>query len=356
MNLELLPNEILLDLFVYFNGIDLLRTFYNLNSRFNLLLYKQFRFYVFRFNSISKRDFDRICLKHLSFIADHVIALSLSDFKETLQQIYHFFSYIPSFRPFTNLRSLSISNLCTYQLLLKLLDECQHLNNLTKLKLFSCSFQNSSVEFQLIIDKIWTLPKLTNCYFDIAIQNEQIFFIPTVTSLSMKSLTIFSSHFQWNQMHQFIKYTPHLKYFSACIESPSNHNYKQITFSTLKKCDLILYYESNISEIDIIFQSMPNLHHLTINIYFKLIDGHKWKQIIVDYLPRLRTFCLRMNEFFYFEQNIEEKVDEIINSFRTPFWIDEQKWFVRYFIEDKTIHLYTLSNSSNYGDDIFSDT
>lgn len=45
MNLEFLPNEILLDLFEYLNGIDLLRAFYDHNSRFNLLLYKQFQFY-----------------------------------------------------------------------------------------------------------------------------------------------------------------------------------------------------------------------------------------------------------------------------------------------------------------------
>ena len=355
MNLELLPNEVLLDLFVYFNGIDLLRTFYNLNSRFNLLLYKKFQSYVFRFHSISKRDFDRICLNHLPFITNHIIALSLSDFKETPQQIHQFFSYIPSFRSFTNLQSLSISSLRTYQLLLKLLDECQHLNHLTKLKLFSCSFQNSSANFQLIIDKIWTLPKLTNCYADIEISNEQIFRIPTLISLSIEYLSIFSSHFQWNQMHQLIKYTPQLKYLSASIESSSNHNYKQITFSTLTTCDLIFFYESNIWKIDVIFQTMPNLRHLNINICFKLIDGHKWKQIIDNYLPRLKTLYLRMNETFSSERNIEEKVDEIINSFRTSFWINERRWFVRCYTVYNAIHLNTISNASNHYNDVIPD-
>ena len=61
MNLELLPNEILLDLFEYFNGIDLLCTFYGFNFRFNYLLYKQFRAYYFNFYDCSKRNIDMIC-------------------------------------------------------------------------------------------------------------------------------------------------------------------------------------------------------------------------------------------------------------------------------------------------------
>ena len=38
MNLEDLPNEILVDLFRYLNAQDLFQIFYNLNSRFNALI------------------------------------------------------------------------------------------------------------------------------------------------------------------------------------------------------------------------------------------------------------------------------------------------------------------------------
>jgi hypothetical protein len=105
MNLELLPNEIILDLFDYFDGIDLLRAFYNLNSRFNFLLYKQFRFYCFNLQSVSKRNFDIICQQYLPFIADKVIALHFSNINETPEETNLFFSYIPSFNQFTQLRS-----------------------------------------------------------------------------------------------------------------------------------------------------------------------------------------------------------------------------------------------------------
>ncbi|CAF5105013.1 unnamed protein product, partial [Rotaria sp. Silwood1] len=79
MNLELFPNEILFDLFDYFDGVDLFHTFYNLNSRFNFLLYQQYRFYSFNFNFISKRNFDLICKQHLSFVTNQILALRISD-------------------------------------------------------------------------------------------------------------------------------------------------------------------------------------------------------------------------------------------------------------------------------------
>ena len=96
MNLELLPNEILLDLFEYLNGVDIFHGFYGLNSRFNLLLYKQFQIYSFQFDSISKYKFDIICQQHLPLIANRVIDLSLSDDDDTPEQINLFVSYISS--------------------------------------------------------------------------------------------------------------------------------------------------------------------------------------------------------------------------------------------------------------------
>ena len=130
MELEFLPNELILELFNYFDGIDLLRAFYDLNRRFNYLLYKQFRFYSFKFHSKSKRNFDMICYQHLPFMADRVISLTLSNDADTPEQINLFFSYIQSFNQFTYLQSLSLSTIRSYQTLIKLITECQHLSNL----------------------------------------------------------------------------------------------------------------------------------------------------------------------------------------------------------------------------------
>ncbi|CAF1179433.1 unnamed protein product [Adineta steineri] len=111
MNLELLPNEILLGIFQYLHGVDLLRAFYDLNYRFNFLLHNQHRAYCFNFNHLSKRTFDMICQQHLTFIADRTTTLALSNGENTPEQIHLFFKYIPSFDKFIHLRSLSLRHL-----------------------------------------------------------------------------------------------------------------------------------------------------------------------------------------------------------------------------------------------------
>jgi hypothetical protein len=51
-----------------------------------------------------------------------------------------------------------------------------------------------------------------------------------------------------------------------------------------------------------------------------------------------------MKNVYPADRNIQEKADELIDSFRSSFWIDEHKWFVRCAVYDKTIQLQALSN------------
>jgi len=211
MNLELLPNELFLDLFGYFDGINLLRAFYNLNFRLNFLLYKQFRFYFFKFQSVSKRNFDMICQQHLPFIADRVIALRLSNSNETPKQINLLFSYISLFNQLTQLRSLKLFNVHSYETLSKLLDQCYHLNNLTHLNFYCYCYENDQDKFQSIVNNVWNLPKLTYCYFGIVIKKQHHFCLPTIISLSLEYVTIRPCELKMNQINQLFEYTPRLK-------------------------------------------------------------------------------------------------------------------------------------------------
>ncbi|UJR19556.1 hypothetical protein I4U23_022686 [Adineta vaga] len=59
MLLESLANELLLDLFEFLDGIDLLRAFGGLNCRFETLLHRYVLDYHLDFRFVSKRDFDQ---------------------------------------------------------------------------------------------------------------------------------------------------------------------------------------------------------------------------------------------------------------------------------------------------------
>lgn len=107
MHLDFLPNEVFLDLFDYFDGIELLRIFFNLNLRFNLLLCEQHRFYHLNFRLQSKYNLDLLCKKHLPFIAKQLCALQCSDEFECSRKLKYFLSHIKSMKQFTHLRSIT---------------------------------------------------------------------------------------------------------------------------------------------------------------------------------------------------------------------------------------------------------
>ncbi|CAF0863800.1 unnamed protein product [Rotaria sordida] len=350
MKFELLPNEILLDLFDYFNGVDLLRGFYDLNTRFNFLLYNQFRNYRFKFDSVSKHNFDMICQQHLSFIANRVITISLTDDDNTPEQINLFLSYIKSFNKFIQLRSLSLYYVRSYETLMKILDQCHHLCYLTHLNISDCYFRANQVNFQLFVNSIWSLPKLIHCNFAVETEEQKLFFTPTKISLSLQNISIGINELKLNQINQLFKSTPHLKYLYVSLDFSSYGDYKPFILSTLIHLKVSMF---NIVESLLIklFQSTPNLCRLSVDLLFNLIDGYRWEQIIRNHLSKLRVFRLKMQQTRIFDQNMEEHANKLFKSFQNSFWIDEHQWFIRCLIQNNTIVFYTLSKLFHYCED-----
>ncbi|CAF4233614.1 unnamed protein product, partial [Adineta steineri] len=121
MNIESLANEILLDQFDYFDGIDLFHTFYGLNTRFNLLICKQYPLHWFRFCGMKKSQFDEICQQHIPRLTNRVYGLSCAEDNWNPGQMDLFFTYIPSFEQFSGLRSLSLQNITSSKTLIKVI-------------------------------------------------------------------------------------------------------------------------------------------------------------------------------------------------------------------------------------------
>jgi hypothetical protein len=287
-----------------------------------------------------------ICQQHLPFIADRVIQLRLYGYDDGSQQINLFLSYIPSLDQFTHVRLLTLSNLQSYETLLKLLDKCHYLNSLTHLNFFSCSCSNRDADFQLIVDKIWSLAKLTHCNFGIDIGEGAIFCLPTIISSTLEYLTIFFNSLELNQLNQLFDYTPRLKDLSVNVQSIIDDDYIVSPLPTLSKFCISFSLDFVTTEIDIFVQSMPNLRYLHVLLFSELIDGHQWEQIIRDNLPKLKIFKIYMGEEFPFDENIKERAERLSDTFQSSFWTDEHQWFVRCFTQNKTIYLQSLSSRS----------
>jgi hypothetical protein len=61
----------------------------------------------------------------------------------------------------------------------------------------------------------------------------------------------------------------------------------------------------------------------------KHLIGHEWKQLIIDHLVKLKVLRFEMSIYHFRGPNIEKEVDELLDTFRTPFWLDEHQWYVR---------------------------
>jgi hypothetical protein len=74
------------------------------------------------------------------------------------------------------------------------------------------------------------------------------------------------------------------------------------------------------------------------------IDGKTWEQIIERYLPKLKIFQFRMNDEFDSDNDKEQQIDEILNLFRSQFWINKHQWFVQcdWNLHNRNIFLYSL--------------
>jgi len=342
---ECLANELLFDLFDYFSSVDLFHVFNGLNSRFDSLLieyYQNNKHLDFRL--ILKEDLNLIRRRYLPLFINEIRSIYLSNDDTNPHEIDFFLSRLYPLHRFINLESITLFNIYSIDKIIRILNDLQHIPNLTHLYFKQCDIPYNPNTILNLINTIWSLSNLTHCYLDI-ISNDICHLIPpTVISCSLKHLSIGGFRCDLDNLLLLYEHTPYVEYLSVNIWDPYG-DYPQLSLlhslTTLKlKC------ETPSRIVQSLLRKIPNVINLTIEIKFNNIDGHVWQDIISKYLPKLKEFNLKMNFVLDDNDNIEQEIDRIIDSYRTPFWIDQHKWFVRcfYYKEDELniIHLHTL--------------
>ena len=343
MSFEKLPNEIVLNVFSYFTGADLLRIFYGLNLRLNHVLHEQFEQCSFQFNTLSKRDFNRICLEHLPQMSHCIPHLHLSNHEETPTEIEEFLCFNPSFTPLMQLQRLSLTELRSSSTLMQILGQCHQLTNLTHFNLINGFFSEDQINFRSIIDQIWSLPQLLHCTLGIGIKG-QSFRIPTRTSPTLQSVSIEKFQIKLNQLNQLIEHTPQLNSLSISVLTFLDNDYIPSLLPTLTDLSIHSIVTCNSSNMAILFQNTPNLIRLNINL-LELVDGNQWENMISNHLPNLIHLKIQMKSTVTNPSNIEEQLEMLITTFQTPFWIEQHQWFVHCLAQNRTIYLYTIPKS-----------
>ncbi|CAF3143152.1 unnamed protein product [Rotaria sp. Silwood2] len=352
MSLELLANEILLNLFEYFNGVDLFRAFYDLNSRFNRLLIVHFRIHIFDFHLTSKHDFDLICRQYLPLITDRIVTLHLSNTDETPCQIDLFLLDDCTFLRFIHLRSLSFRYVCSNILLTKIIFQCRHLLHLTCLRFIECFFERCCKTHYDTINSIWTLPKLTHCLLDFKfLHNDQTSFMPISVSKSIKHVSLPPVNWQLNQFVELFRCTPNIRHLDARMSDGAADG-KQLKSPVQSIIALNLFVSQFSKGMFNLLQNMPNLLCLIVKTSGMIINGDQWKQIIVDHLLKLKIFKICMRYQLNNRNDKEKEIDRLLDSYRTSYWLKDRQWFVRcQWTPNNTksdIFLYSLPDLSDY--------
>jgi len=324
MLFEWLPNELILDIFEYLNAIHLLRAFYGLNSRLNNLINTSVKSYHLDFRSISKFDFDTIYQQHYQAITDKVVSIDIADDDETPNLPERFFSHHFIAAYFIQLQSLSFYSIRSFDILNNIILHCHRLPCLIHLKFIQCLLNNAP---NYMINMIWRLSKLIDCHIDENMSKGIFFSELSETSSSIKYLSIKNWDCNFRYLSNILERTPSLQ--RLCITIICTAKTEKLTIPVPFLTKLTLSFRGSIETIISIFQQMNNIRYLILNTSQLLLNGNEWKDILINYLPNLKDFRLKMNFQFPSCDNIEDNVDELLDTFQTDFWIRKHQWFVR---------------------------
>ncbi len=325
MSLELLPNELLLQLFKFLETSELLNVFCCCNDRFNRLLLEHFSKFGLNFRSTHKRYFDFMCQQALLSIVSEIPALGLSDDDEAPYQSRAFMAHGLTLNEFISLKSLSIYEIRSGNTLNVFLNGLSALSNLTKLKLIRCSIKNIQPTCRFILNEIWRLPKLALLHFDVTFRHDRYLANITTSSSSIKHLTIKGVSCPPFELSKLFQYTPNLEYISLDSKDDDQRLIMPVISSLIT---LELHIDTHAAMITNLLQKTENLRNLKVTLSGTHLNGNQWEQIINTYLPQLETLQFRMHYSCHIE-NHEQTTDELLESFRSRFWLEERKWYVR---------------------------
>ncbi|CAF1173140.1 unnamed protein product [Rotaria sordida] len=340
MKLERSINKILLDIFKYLKSIHLLQAFSNLNSRFNNLLIIHFRTHGLDLRSISKHEFDTLCQQNLPSIAKHITGLRLSDDDDTPNQINLFLSESSTLRQFVQLKKLSLYHISSYATIQKVVVQLRYLPLLTHFDLINCHLKFHQKTLHEILNRIWLLLELKHVHLDLNFVNANEFTTPTIRSKCIEYLIIENSSLNSIQLIRLFRCTPQLRHLTIIIDQLSNDTEFPSKIESISSLKLVVDHLTN-GTITLL-KNVPNLTSLTLQIENNHMNGHQWKQLIIDYLPKLKIFQFVM----LCNVNNEDEMNEMFDSYRTSFWVTERQWYIRCHWKSENneiaILLYTL--------------
>ncbi|CAF1616089.1 unnamed protein product [Adineta ricciae] len=344
--IEDLPTELIFGVFDYLYCHEIINAFRQLNSYFQSLLqtYQQYHVNL----SALRRIWHSDEIHQLSKYTKQIQCLKLSYKKDLLIDINQYLTLYPLNLYYPTLQSLSLSGTDIDQLE-SFVFELQHFQQLKHLSLTFCqnyhdpySMSDSRLKLicYILLFKIKTL-KFLSWNVDLN------FFSRKDSILSGEKSTIEHYEFSgmtFNDLNWLQLYTKHMKSLSVRNFTGNFDKIYRLSIETLVTLKLHDIPKSvNIQLLFGQFLYLPQLIHLEFQseLYKESdINGNHWKYLVEHYIPHIKRF-----RFFFFVNSriVSQPYDNIIESFKTDFWLRDRKWFINCdFLEDYRLFVYTL--------------
>ena len=339
MKFECLPNEIIVECFEYFNGIDLFYGFNQLNNRFTQLI-QSFPLYL-NFENVDRLTFERLC-STIFFNPDiklRIVGLKLSN-AHANKQIETFLRHFPLNR-YPYLRSLTLIGLFSNHVK-SLSFMLLWLNNLSCLSFVDLMRREDPCEIMsaLQISKIQRL-SMPNLDFDLD-------FTPEMTRLT--NLNILFCYLAY--LCELLSYTPMLKYLNIKRIGGNNYhgNNKTIenNFNVIHLNELIIQqYEDTLEHLEILIKKTSDVKSFTliIKLYeIPVINADYWQNLVTTYLPHLKVFKFNFTTIFH---EYYAHILKRFQRFQSDFWCKQHQWYTMNEIRDSLASIYTVPYALN---------
>ncbi|CAF4435810.1 unnamed protein product, partial [Rotaria sp. Silwood2] len=261
-------------------------------------------------------------------MVNQIVSLGLSDSDDTPGQTNRFYDHGFTIHQFIHLKSLSLYHLHSQQMMDQILSELSHLSSFARLTIKQCSFPSDTTNAQSRINTIWSLPKLIHCSIENDSEVRGRVVLPTVTSSSIRYFSIKSDRLYEHELAGLFERTLNLRHLSVNFSFSWPFGILSSSVTSIRTLDMSFFQVKSTTLVGFLEQ-LPNLCRLKLSTSYCYMYGEQWERMIKNHLPKLNTFQFRMKSAFGKEENCEQRIDEILNTFRNQFWLDEHRWFVR---------------------------
>lgn len=324
---EILPNEILLEIFEYLPTVNIFETFYYLNQRYTSLLLS-IRLRVDLLNT-SKKSFDYYNYFLFPIASNCVVSLRCEDIFDRL--IHHI-----DLSNFLSLEYLTITNInqSTFQYIIP------HLNKFQNLIYLNLQTKNELINKELYFEQPMEL--IEKCILNF---NKRIIIQGDQSYLNLKYLNINQYHI--DDLISFIHtYTPNLRHLTVTFNNeanskilfPKNETKHNLESLMIKQCRIPF---DRIKRLILI--SLPYLKRLNITAAgIDYADGREWETLLSTSFP-----CLIKFELYTTFPNEDAPTpvvrSQLLKTFETIYFLSHNWYFgFLYNPSIRTIDLFSL--------------